>query len=440
MTESPTPLVAVIVVAAGSGTRLALGQPKAFVPLQGQPMLAHALRGVVGMREPAQVIVVVPGDRVLEARQIAAQVSVRAAADVPAPAAAPAIEVVVGGTSRQESVQRGLARLHPSVEIVLVHDAARALTPSALADAVVDAVRTTGHGVIPGLAVSDTIKRVGAYDDPDSGASELSRVLGTVDRSELAAVQTPQGFPRQVLTAAVAAASPEMTDDAAIVAAAGQVVRVIEGHPLAFKITTRADLDRAEHLLAAAAPAEARPDVTPRIGTGLDVHAFDDASPLWLAGLYWPGESGLSGHSDGDAAVHAICDALLSAAGLGDIGSIFGTADPRLIDAHGDVFLRETLTLVRAAGFRVGNVSVQIIGNRPKLSPRRLEAQTLLGGILDAPVNVSATTTDALGFTGRGEGISALASAVLVPIAVPPSAALPGRSGPLRADDLNLGL
>ncbi|MFC5928297.1 2-C-methyl-D-erythritol 2,4-cyclodiphosphate synthase [Cryobacterium melibiosiphilum] len=437
MTDSPAPLVAVIVVAAGSGTRLAAGQPKAFVPLQGQPMLAHALRGVTGMREPAQIILVVPADRVVEARQIAAGVNIRAEADpsVSAPVSALDLEVVVGGSSRQESVQRGLARLHPSVEIVLVHDAARALTPSALADAVVDAVRATGHGVIPGLAVSDTIKRVA---ETAADASQLGTVLGTVDRSELAAVQTPQGFPRHVLIAAVAAASPEMTDDAAIVAAAGHPVRVIAGHPLAFKITTRADLDRAEHLLAAARTPRSSPvfDATPRIGTGLDVHAFDDASPLWLAGLHWPGEQGLSGHSDGDAAVHAICDALLSAAGLGDIGTIFGTDDPRLVDAHGDVFLRETLALVHAAGFRVGNVSVQIIGNRPKLSPRRAEAQSLLSGILDAPVNVSATTTDALGFTGRGEGVAALASAVLVPRDV----ALPAGSGPGRANDLNLGL
>ena len=433
MTDSPAPLVAVIVVAAGSGTRLAAGQPKAFVPLQGRPMLAHALHGVAGMREPAQIVVVVPADRVTEARRIAAQVAeARAIGSV----MTPDIEVVVGGESRQESVQLGLARLRPSVAIVLVHDAARALTPSALADAVVDAVRRTAHGVVPGLAVSDTIKRV----DPATPDAALGTVLGTIDRSELAAVQTPQGFPRDVLIAAVAAASPEMTDDAAIVAAAGHVVRVIAGHPLAFKITTRADLDRAEHLLAAAASADApdsgtsATDTTPRIGTGLDVHGFDDASPLWLAGLHWPGERGLSGHSDGDAAVHAICDALLSAAGLGDIGTIFGTADPRLVDAHGDVFLRETLALVHAAGFRVGNVSVQIIGNRPKLSPRRTEAQALLSGILDAPVNVSATTTDALGFTGRGEGIAALASAVLVPERAP----LPALSKGRPVDDLNL--
>jgi 2-C-methyl-D-erythritol 4-phosphate cytidylyltransferase/2-C-methyl-D-erythritol 2,4-cyclodiphosphate synthase len=190
---------------------------------------------------------------------------------------------------------------------------------------------------------------------------------------------------------------------------------VIAGDAIAFKITASSDLRRAELLLAEREP---RPSGAPdpagtRIGTGLDVHAFDDSSPLWLAGLHWPGERGLSGHSDGDAVSHAICDALLSAAGLGDIGGIFGTADARFAGAHGEVFLRETLRLVTEAGFSVGNVSVQLVGNHPKLAPRRAEAQALLGGIVNAPVSLSATTTDALGFTGRGEGVAAIATALL---------------------------
>ncbi|HSP52196.1 MAG TPA: 2-C-methyl-D-erythritol 4-phosphate cytidylyltransferase [Cryobacterium sp.] len=400
MTETSAPQVAVIVVAAGSGSRLGQAEPKAFVSLAGRTLLERALLSVFGMRDPAQVIVVAPDTHLAHARRIASRAG-----------AAASVDVVAGGPTRQESVNRGLAALHPAVRTVLVHDAARALTPAALCDAVLDAVRATGHGIVPGLAVVDTIKSVSADGE----------ILGTVDRAGLSAVQTPQGFPREMLAAAAAAASggtaQEATDDAGVVAAAGYPVSVIAGDPLAFKITTPWDLLRAESLLGAREPADSAPrtETAPRVGTGLDVHAFDDDSELWLAGLHWPGERGLSGHSDGDAAVHAICDALLSAAGLGDIGGVFGTSDPRLVGAHGDVFLGETLRMLEHAGFRVGNVSVQIIGNRPKLSPRRSEAEALLGMLLKAPVAVSATTTDALGFTGRGEGLAAIATAVILP-------------------------
>ena len=153
----------------------------------------------------------------------------------------------------------------------------------------------------------------------------------------------------------------------------------------------------------------------PRIGVGTDTHAFGGDGELWLAGLYWPDEPALAGHSDGDAVAHAMVDALLSAAGLGDIGGAFGTDDPRFAGAHGEVFLQATGELLRNAGFRVGNVSVQLVGNRPRFSGRRVEAERLLTGILGAPVSISATTTDGLGFTGRGEGVTAIATAVVMP-------------------------
>jgi len=152
---------------------------------------------------------------------------------------------------------------------------------------------------------------------------------------------------------------------------------------------------------------------TIRIGTGIDVHAFDESRPLWFGALYWPAEPGLAGHSDGDAVCHAMCDALLSAAGLGDIGSRFGTADSRFIDAHGDIFITETLALVHGAGFTVNNIAVQVVSNAPKVAPRRVELEARLSELVGAPVSVSATTTDGLGFTGRGEGVMATATALL---------------------------
>jgi 2-C-methyl-D-erythritol 4-phosphate cytidylyltransferase/2-C-methyl-D-erythritol 2,4-cyclodiphosphate synthase len=375
--------VAVIVVAAGSGTRLGDAEPKAFVGLRGKPILEHALQGVFDAIEPAQVIVVAPRAKLTTASGIARRV---------AGVASDTVTVVAGGDTRQASVAAGLAVLGDQVEIVLVHDAARALTPGTMFDRVIAAVGEAG--VIPVLPVSDTIKRV-----------EGSVVTGTVDRRDLVHVQTPQGFARASLVTAYARASGEYTDDAALFQDAGGTVTVVEGDARAFKITTPWDLRRAENVLGAGSSL--------RTGIGVDVHAYDDSAPLWLGGLYWPDEPGLAGHSDGDVVIHAICDALLSAAGLGDLGNRFGTADPRFAGANSEVFLRETLALVQGSGLSVGNVAVQVIGVRPRVAPRRGEVESRLTTLVGAPVSVAATTSDGLGFTGRGEGVTAIATALL---------------------------
>jgi 2-C-methyl-D-erythritol 4-phosphate cytidylyltransferase/2-C-methyl-D-erythritol 2,4-cyclodiphosphate synthase len=379
-----TATVGVVVVAAGSGSRLGAELPKAFVSLGGSTILRRALEPIFEMTEPAQVVVVVPADQLL-----LAQNEIRDAAG----AAIEYASVVAGGASRQASVGAGLDALWPDVGVVLVHDAARPFTPTALFEAVIARVRSSGQGVIPGLPVADTLKR-----------TEQDVALETVDRSVLSAIQTPQGFPRVELTESYAAATQDYTDDAAVFAAAGHTVRVIEGDAHAFKITTPWDLRRAQSLVESGGF---------RSGIGIDIHAYDDSVPLWLGGLHWPDEPGLAGHSDGDALSHAICDALLSAAGLGDLGSRFGTADPRFENAHGEVFLRATLELVLGAGFAIQNVAVQVMGNRPRLAARRSELEKHLSDVIGAPVSVAATTSDGLGFTGSGEGLAAIATALL---------------------------
>ena len=403
----PVPRVAVVIVAAGAGTRLGAGEPKAFVGLDDRTILAHALDGVLAVPTPMQIVVVAPADRVGEAV---------AELDVRAEGRRNLASVVVGGETRQASVAAGLAALWGDIDVVLVHDAARALTPPEVFERVIAAVDETGWGIIPVIPVVDTLKRV-----------DGSRITAAVDRAELAAAQTPQGFRRDVLAAAYAAAGEDFTDDAALLQSQGHTVGTVPGHELSFKITTPADLQRARHLVTSDAPGapavsealggpEADLRVIPRVGIGTDVHAFTDRGILWLAGLEWAGETALEGHSDGDAVAHAIVDALLSAAGLGDIGAHFGTTRPEFAGAHGAAFLAETRRIIERAGFRIGNVAVQVQAARPKFAPRRAEAELVLSEVLGAPVSVSATTTDGLGFVGAAEGVQAFAVAMLVAV------------------------
>jgi 2-C-methyl-D-erythritol 4-phosphate cytidylyltransferase/2-C-methyl-D-erythritol 2,4-cyclodiphosphate synthase len=349
-------------------------------------MLDWALDGVLAAQVD-HVVVTAPGASV---DAVAALVAAR-------PDAAQ-VTVVPGGSTRQESVANALASV-PADEIVLVHDAARPLTPSALFDLVRATVVVSGGGVIPALTPADTIKQV---DGPV--------VVATLDRSRLAAVQTPQGFPAGALQSAYAAAGIGHTDDASVFAAAGGGVTVVPGDPDAFKITNLADLRRAEQLLA--------PPPATRTGIGVDVHALDASRPLRLGGLDWPGEIGLAGHSDADVVCHAVADALLSAGGLGDLGSRFGVDRAEEAGRAGVDFVTRSVALLAEAGFAPVSVAVQVIGNRPRIGSRRDEIVALLSAAVGAPVAVAGTTTDGLGLTGRGEGVAAIATA-LVGAAVP---------------------
>jgi 2-C-methyl-D-erythritol 4-phosphate cytidylyltransferase/2-C-methyl-D-erythritol 2,4-cyclodiphosphate synthase len=380
--------IALVVVAAGQGQRLGAGKPKAFVDLVGRPLLTHAIESIIALPDLAQLIIAVPESHLIEAAEIGAQLI----GDLPI-----SFEVVLGGETRQGSIANALVELAPESEIVLVHDAARALAPTSLFAKVADSVRKNKISSLPVMRVVDTIKRI----DGDT-------ILETVDREVLRSAQTPQGFVASDLVAAYAATEADYTDDAALMQAAGHRVLAIDGDERAFKITTPADLAAAE-LRFAGEPSGFR------TGIGTDVHRFtEDASkPLYLGTIVWPGERGLDGHSDGDAVSHAIVDAILSAAGLGDIGSNFGVDRPEFSGANGKVFIEGALELVTAAGFKVENVAVQIIGNRPKVAPHRVAVEAALEAILGAPVSLGATTTDGLGFLGNTEGVAAVATALL---------------------------
>ena len=373
---------AVIIPAAGSGERLGANLPKALVQIVGRTLLEHAYFRVSPVA--AQVIVAAPAGHEEDIRELLGD----------------GVTVVAGGSTRTQSVKLALAALHPEIEYVLVHDAARALASTDLAERVLAALAGGDVAVIPGLAVTDTVKEI----------DENSRVVGTPDRAHLVAVQTPQGFDRQTLVEAHQS-GVDATDDAALVELLGKTVRVIAGETSAFKITHPEDVERTINLLTENKSSDIR------VGVGTDAHAFssDAQRPMWLAGLHWPDEIGVDGHSDGDVAAHAICDALFAATGLGDLGSNFGTSDPKYSGASGATLLNETLARISAAGFDIMNVSVQIVGNKPKIGPRRAEAIAALSTALNgAHVSVTATTTDGLGFTGEGKGISAVATALVV--------------------------
>ena len=390
-----------VVPAAGTGERLGAGRPKALVELAGRPMVVWCLRtlaegGVVG------VVVAGPQDPAGAAGLAAAL----AGEDLPVP-----VVVVAGGVDRTASVRAALARVPADAAVVLVHDAARPLVPVEVVRRVVGAVVAGAAGVVPALPVVDTVKLV--VDD---------RVHATVDRGDLVIVQTPQGFRADVLRRAYAGAVGSATDDAGLVEAAGERVVVVAGDPAAFKVTRPLDLVLAEAMVSRAALS--RPAATPdrtaaspalRTGVGVDTHAFDTGTPCHVAGLSWPDEpAGLAGHSDGDVAAHACCDALLSAAGLGDLGGLVGTDRPEWSGAPGGALLGEAARVVREAGWDIANIAVQVVGNRPRIGPRRAEAEAALSDACGAPVSVAGTTTDGLGFPGRGDGLTAVATALLV--------------------------
>jgi 2-C-methyl-D-erythritol 4-phosphate cytidylyltransferase/2-C-methyl-D-erythritol 2,4-cyclodiphosphate synthase len=370
-------MIAAIIAAAGSGERFGAEIPKALIQLGDRTLIEHAVSAISSVAD--QIIVTAPAGYEKQIQSLVGD----------------AVTVVTGGATRSESVRIGLSKVLCEAEYVLIHDAARALATPELAQRVVAALKGGDVAVIPGIAQVDTVKII----DGDGIVS------ATPDRTTMRRIQTPQGFTYAVINQAHAQAG-EATDDAALVESLGKKVRVIAGEERAIKITTPADLIMALGFLGTSSSFKA--------GVGVDAHHFQAGRELWLAGLHWPDEIGVEGHSDGDVAAHSICDALFAATGLGDLGSNFGTSRPEYAGASGLTLLKETYVLISNAGYKISHVSVQVIGNRPKIGGRRVEAIAALSHALGgAEVALLATTTDGMGLTGEGKGIAAIASALV---------------------------
>jgi 2-C-methyl-D-erythritol 4-phosphate cytidylyltransferase/2-C-methyl-D-erythritol 2,4-cyclodiphosphate synthase len=388
--------VAAIIVAAGRGSRVGGEVPKQYRPVGGKPVIAYALETLLAHpRIDAVVPVINPQDGSRFAQAAAALgASVEGLR-----------EPVAGGETRQESVHRGLEALaREAPELTLIHDAARPFATAALIDRAIAA--GLRHGVaVPGTVPTDTIKVV----------DERSQVLETPERARLRAIQTPQafGFPA-ILEAhrrAAHAGLRSFSDDGALAEWAGLSVTVFEGEPANVKLTHEADFAEAEWRLGGASAS-----LVMRVGTGFDIHALTQGDHVWLGGVGIPADRGVLAHSDGDVVLHALTDALLGAIAEGDIGVHFPPSDPQWRGASSDRFLAFAAERVRQRGGIIDNLDVTVLCEAPRIGPHReiiRETIARIAGVPTGAVSVKATTTERLGFIGRGEGIAAQAVAAV---------------------------
>jgi 2-C-methyl-D-erythritol 4-phosphate cytidylyltransferase/2-C-methyl-D-erythritol 2,4-cyclodiphosphate synthase len=375
-----------IIVAAGRGTRAGGALPKQWQPLAGRPVLAHTLDAFLRHPGVGRVLLVLhPDDRALAAPLLGARVA-----------------AVAGGTSRAASVRAALEALAADApDAVLIHDGARPLVPAGVIDRVLAAL-AAGPAAAPALAVTDALWR-----------GEGGRVAGIVPRDGLYRAQTPQGFRFAAILAAHRAHGGEAADDVEVARAAGLDVAIVAGDEENLKITLPEDFARAGRLLGAAGSR----GMDIRCGNGFDVHRFCPGDAVWLCGVRIPFERGLEGHSDADVGLHALADAIYGALAEGDIGRHFPPSDPQWKGAASDIFLAHAGGLARARGFALTAVDVTLLCERPKIAPHAAAMRARIAAVLGIDpgrVSVKATTTERLGFTGREEGIAALATATLV--------------------------
>ncbi|MEJ2110043.1 MAG: 2-C-methyl-D-erythritol 4-phosphate cytidylyltransferase [Acidobacteriota bacterium] len=377
--------------------------PKQFLEVFGKPLLVHTIENIVSVETIAQIVVALPAEYLSEANSILNRNPFR----IP-------VECVAGGSNRQESVHCGVKKVRSEIDIILVHDAVRPFCPPDMVRRMLEYAREKGSAVAA-MPATETIQRV----------SEDGRVLETAPRRELYAIQTPQVFHAEVLRSALCSATEEGftgTDESSVVRWAGHPVFIVEGSADNIKITRPLDLKLAELLMNR--PSDMREGFSGeesgmRVGQGIDYHRLVEGRRLILGGVAIPFEKGLEGHSDADVLSHAVCDALLGAASMGDIGRHFPDTDPANRGRSSREFLEQVRSKIEAGGWGILNVDATLLAQKPKLAPYMQEMRSNIASSLDIAeerVNIKATTTEGLNAEGRGEGISAQAIALLVRI------------------------
>ncbi len=388
-----TPSAAAIIPAAGFGTRMNIGYPKQYHLLAGIPILVRTVRAFLNNRHIKRIVVVVPADWIAETNTLFDRYAVNV----------PHLIIVAGGSRRQDSVQAGLKTLltfADDTDIVLVHDGARPLVSGEIIDRCYLAALENG-AAIAAVPVKDTLKRGDA----------TGRITATIDRTSLWQAQTPQAVRRELLEQAfLHNGDAEVTDEASLLEKAAIPVVLVEGAETNIKITRPEDLLLAEKIL--------QPQLQPelRIGHGYDAHRFAENRKLVLGGITVPHSHGLAGHSDADVLTHALCDALLGALGLGDIGQHFPDTEAQFAGIYSIRLLEQVIGMAEAQGFHIANADITIVCQAPRLAPYLDQMRALLGQTCHIDrklLNIKATTTEKMGFTGRKEGISCHAVVLL---------------------------
>ncbi|MBQ9263069.1 MAG: 2-C-methyl-D-erythritol 2,4-cyclodiphosphate synthase [Clostridia bacterium] len=368
-----------LLLCGGSGTRMGAKSNKTLIEIGGVPGIVKCFRAYEGLVDG--IVLVTRGGEEDLFREV-----------LTAYALAP-YAIVPGGEDRQASALKGLQALPQDADIALIHDGARPLVTKDVIRRVIQSVRQCGSGVAA-VPARDTIKK----------ADKQGRVIETPDRASLWQMQTPQAFFVKDLLQAHARATARYTDDAALMEAAGHEVQLVMGDYSNVKMTSPEDVRMAQGMM------------LPRVGTGFDAHRLKAGREMWLGGVLIPYDQGLDGHSDADVAIHALIDALLGAAAMGDIGQLFPDSDPAYKGISSLILLKETVKRLRARGFEIGNADVTIVAQKPKLAPHIPQMRKALAEALGVPeekMSVKATTTERMGYEGRGEGISAQAAAIV---------------------------